>query len=263
MPGPTRWRTQMLVSHVLSAGKTTFKAIGDRASAVLSLVQHLAKTNPEVVFGDGEERTLDTPERRRFCRELAAEGIVLLKNEGGLLPLRAAQGKKYKVAVVGPNAKGTVISGGGSAALKPSYVVTPFAGLSETAPEGVEISYALGCYAHRYTPTVEKFIRTHDGQPGWTCDFYAYDEHTEERAAEPVATFVITDTRVKVNDFLPAGLGSTWGLELRAKFTPDMTGPYEFGLTVAGRARLFVDGKETIDNWTHQRKGEFFYGCVS
>jgi beta-glucosidase len=42
--------------------------------------------------------------------------------------------------------------------------------------------------------------------------------------------------------------------------TPDTTGPFEFGLAVAGRARLFVNGDELIDNWTHQRRGDFFYG---
>jgi beta-glucosidase len=260
MPGPPRWRTQSLVSHVLSAGKVSFDTINERAGSVLSLVQHLARTNPEVVYGDGEEGTLDTPERRQFCREIAAEGIVLLKNENGLLPLKPAPGKNMKVVVVGPNAKGTVISGGGSAALKPSYVITPFAGIGQMAPEGVEVSYALGCYAHKYTPTIEKLIRTHDGQPGWTCTFYGYDAETEERLPEPVASFVLTDTRVKVNDFVPAGLGSTWGFELRAKMTPDTTGPCELGLTVAGRARLYINGEESIDNWTHQRPGDFFYG---
>ena len=35
---------------------------------------------------------------------------------------------------------------------------------------------------------------------------------------------------------------------------------YELGLTVAGRGKLFVNGKLTVDNWTKQRPGEFFYG---
>jgi beta-glucosidase len=262
MPGPPRWRTHNLVSHVLSAGKLSFDTLNARVASVLSFVQHLAKISPEVVFGDGIERTRDSDERRQFCRQLAAEGIVLLRNEGSVLPLKPQEGKKIKVAVVGPNAKGSVISGGGSAALKPTYVVTPFVGLAEMAPEGVEVSYTVGCYAHKFLPTVEGLLQTHDGQPGWTCAFHAHKEGTEEPLPEPVATFVLTDTRVKLNDFLPPGLGATWNLELRAKMTPDTTGPFEFGLAVAGRARLFVDGKEVIDNWTRQRPGEFFYGYV-
>jgi beta-glucosidase len=65
---------------------------------------------------------------------------------------------------------------------------------------------------------------------------------------------------VKLNDFLPPGLGATWNIELTGQLRVPTTGPFEFGLAVAGRARLFVNGKEAIDNWTRQRPGEFFYG---
>ncbi|TFY64459.1 hypothetical protein EVJ58_g2606 [Rhodofomes roseus] len=40
----------------------------------------------------------------------------------------------------------------------------------------------------------------------------------------------------------------------------EKTATYELGLTVAGRGKLFVNGKLTVDNWTKQRPGEFFYG---
>lgn len=40
----------------------------------------------------------------------------------------------------------------------------------------------------------------------------------------------------------------------------DRAAPFEFGLTVAGRAKLYVNGELAIDNWTQQRGGEFFYG---
>ena len=52
-----------------------------------------------------------------------------------------------KIAIVGGNAKATVLSGGGSAVLKPSFFVTPFEGivsaLGEVAPD-VEITYSEG-----------------------------------------------------------------------------------------------------------------------
>ena len=146
MPGPPRWRTPMLVQHSLSAAKLSLPTLTERAAHMLRFVQKLAARNPDVVYGDGKERTRDSPEARAFCRKLAAEGMVLLRNEEGLLPLRTSEGKTLKVAVVGPNAKGYVISGGGSAALKASYVVTPYQGLEEGKPDGVELSYHVGCY---------------------------------------------------------------------------------------------------------------------
>ena len=144
MPGPSRWRTPLLVGHAMSAQKLHADTLSERAANMLAFVQRQARRNPEVVFGDGVERTRDTPEGRAFCRKLAAEGMVVLKNEQGVLPVKP--GKVKKVALIGPNMKDRVISGGGSAALKPSYVVTPFAGITENAPEGIEFKYEVGCY---------------------------------------------------------------------------------------------------------------------
>ena len=79
---------------------------------------------------------------------------------------------------------------------------------------------------------------------------------------DPVMEYVLQDTRVKLNDFLPSGLTDTWTIKLRGKLTMDKTADYDLGLTVAGRAKLFVNGKLTIDNWTKQRPGDFFYGYV-
>lgn len=146
MPGPPRWRTLLLVTHMLSSQKVLDSTLNERASTILSFVQHQARRNPEVVYGDGKERTRDSAETRAFTRRVAAEGMVVLKNEGPVLPLKPTKGKKLKVAIIGPNAKERVISGGGSAQLKASYVVTPYDGLIANAPDGVEFSYEVGCY---------------------------------------------------------------------------------------------------------------------
>ncbi|KAJ3480529.1 hypothetical protein NLI96_g8280 [Meripilus lineatus] len=47
---------------------------------------------------------------------------------------------------------------------------------------------------------------------------------------------------------------------MNGKLTMPKTASYELGLTVAGRAKLWVNGELVIDNWTRQRPGEFFYG---
>ncbi|TCD62616.1 hypothetical protein EIP91_006630 [Steccherinum ochraceum] len=257
MPGPPRWRTPLLVMHMLSSQKVLDATLDERVTNILSFVQRQAQRNPDVVYGDGEERTRDSPEIRSFARRLAADGIVLLKNNDQLLPLKGDKVKK--VAIIGPNAKERVISGGGSAALKASYVVTPYDGLIANAPEGVQFDYEVGCYAHKYLPTLENLLQTADGKPGWACSFYNHDQDGNPTGSS-LADFILTDTRVKLNDFLPAGLTPTWTIKLEGKLTVDKTAEYELGLTVAGRAKLFVNGKLTIDNWTKQTPGEFFYG---
>jgi beta-glucosidase len=144
MPGPPRWRTTTLINQSLSAQKLRAKDIETRAEKLLTFVQKLGKANPDVVYGDGVERSRDSPELRQFCRRLTSDTMVLLKNRDNVLPLRREKVKK--VALIGPHLKAAVISGGGSAALKPTYVVTPYDGITNGAPEGTKFSYALGCY---------------------------------------------------------------------------------------------------------------------
>lgn len=105
---------------------------------------------------------------------------------------------------------------------------------------------------------MEDKLATLDGKPGWEATFYDHDAMHQPR--KDVAKYVLNDTRVKLNDFLPTGLTPTWSMNLDGTLTLDHTGPFEFGLTVSGRAKLWVDGKLTIDNWTKQVPGDFFYG---
>jgi len=259
MPGPPRWRTPLLINHMLSSQKVLPSMLDKRVSTMLEFIQRQAQRNPEIVYGDGKERTRDTKEGREFCRRLAAEGMVVLRNEGNVLPIKPEQGRRKKVALIGPNMKERVISGGGSAALKPSYVVTPYEGIVSNAPDGIEFEYAVGCYAHKYTPTLERFLKTASGEPGWICSFYNHDAQ-DKPVDKPLAEFRLTDTRIRLNDFLPPGLTPNWTIKLRGLLTVDKTATYELGLTVAGRARLFLNGELKIDNWTRQRPGEFFYG---
>ena len=70
---------------------------------------------------------------------------MLLRNEHAILPLNPKELKK--VAIVGPNAKAIVLSGGGSAALKASFYVNPYEGIVKALKESgsdIEIGYSEG-----------------------------------------------------------------------------------------------------------------------
>ena len=75
-------------------------------------------------------------------RKVAAQTIVLLKNENDILPLKP-EGLK-KVAILGGNAKALVLSGGGSAALKSSYFISPYEGIVNALGSNVEVTYSEG-----------------------------------------------------------------------------------------------------------------------
>ncbi len=86
--------------------------------------------------------------------------------------------------------------------------------------------------AHKYLPTLENYLQTPRGEPGWLCTFYSHDEHGE--ISVPIQEYVLNDTRVKLNDFLPEGLTPTWSIKLEGKLNVPNTDLYELGLTVAG-----------------------------
>lgn len=96
----------------------------------------------QVLDGDGIERTDSSQEEKDLMRRLAAETIVLLKNDNSLLPLQPD--KLRKVAIIGGNARAIVLSGGGSAALKPSYFISPYDGIVNGLPPSVDVTYSEG-----------------------------------------------------------------------------------------------------------------------
>ena len=91
-------------------------------------VQHILQTLIAYGMLDKEQKDsripLDNPFSRQTALELACEGVVLLKNEDNLLPL------KGKTAVMGPNAN-LIPTGGGSGFVTPFSTVTVAQGLKD------------------------------------------------------------------------------------------------------------------------------------
>lgn len=99
---------------------------------------------------------------RQAAREVAREGLVLLKNRDGLLPLK----KQGRIAVIGPLAKSQRdVIGSWSAAGVPRQAVTVYQGLANAVGERATLLYAKGAnvsgdqaildYLNSYNPEVE------------------------------------------------------------------------------------------------------------
>lgn len=83
----------------------------------------------------------DCVEHRELVYESGLKGIILLKNQGAILPLNA---KVKSVALIGPNANQMAMDGHSSSAVIPSYTITPKQGL-ETLLGTNRVRYAKGC----------------------------------------------------------------------------------------------------------------------
>ncbi|KZO92433.1 glycoside hydrolase family 3 protein [Calocera viscosa TUFC12733] len=259
MPGTDGWRTSSKVLRSIEAKKLTLPVVKDRARAVLQLVQRCAAGAPEILDGDQKERTKDTEADKALMRKVAGNAVVLLKNEGGVLPLD--KGKIKTLAIVGPSAKAAYFAGGGSASLKASYVVTPFEGIVGALPGDVKVVFAEGCQGHRRAPPLTgRELITDDGRAGLDATFYHKRDASGNYTA-PVENFLLDNTDTLMNDSDIFFTSDEWYLVLRGKLRPqERKTTFRFGISVAGRAKLFVDGKLVIDNWTWQRRGDSFFG---
>ncbi len=83
-----------------------------------------------------------SPDSRLIALTAAREGIVLLKNEGNLLPLDRSKVKS--ILVIGPNAHPAVTGGGGSSRVHPFRSVSALEGLTQIAGSSVKVFYENG-----------------------------------------------------------------------------------------------------------------------
>ncbi len=248
MPGPTQWRGAAL-SHAVTSNKVRRHVLDERVRAVLKIVKEAAKSG---VAEDAKEGELDRPEDQRFLRRVAAESVVLLKNEKSILPFD----KSNTVAVIGPNAKVATYSGGGSASLLPYYAVTPFDGVSNQCES---VRFSQGAYSHKELPLLGKSLRTFGGRSDFM--FRAYNKPVDAPDRRLLDTLRLTDSYMFVMDYkVPNYTSSTYYVDVEGIFIPEEEGTYEFGLTVQGTGQLFIDGKLIVDNVHDQRPGTAFFG---
>ncbi len=126
MPGGSEYMEKKALAAV-RAGTLPERCVDDAARRVLKLALRAAEMRKEKASCDYEAH-------HALAGRAAAEGAVLLKNDGGLLPLRA----DVKLAAIGAMAKELRYQGAGSSHINPTRLSQPL----EHLPGAV---YAPGC----------------------------------------------------------------------------------------------------------------------
>lgn len=112
----------------------------------------LDKNKCSITVNEGRKTgSYNTLEHRQAVLEAARESIVLLKNDGGLLPLSGERMKK--LLVIGENAARLHANGGGSAEIKALYEISPLMGLKKLLGGNCEVAYAQGYYVPKKQET--------------------------------------------------------------------------------------------------------------
>lgn len=113
-------------------------------------------------------------------------------------------------------------------------------------------------------PSLDFDLFTEDGKRGWIGTWYKHEsDESMTVVEEPFSSGLVDETKIFISLSAPKGITRRWTLRLNGNLKPR---PYdcdfEFGMSAAGRAKLFIDGKLVIDSWTTQRRGEEFFGSA-
>lgn len=257
MPGPAKVLTPENVTRALEAGILDTEEIDRRARRIIELYR---KTLPA---RQGDPRfsppELDSPRHREIAQRVAEEAIVLLKNDGALLPLDRSKIKK--IAVVGPNASIARLGGGGSASVLAGIAISPLEGIRAAVGPDCEVVYSEGCAHGGEVPAIPDtfwFLDSECNQAGIQADYFSHE------AFDTDGTPVKSQTDAAVNfqwgwaaptDGAPRAL---YAIRWTGYIKPPRTGVYTLAVSAKeGIARVRINGEEKLDCWTQYDPGNF------
>ncbi len=244
MPGPPSFLGAKLAAAV-EEGQLDAAVVTDKARRIVRLAERTG-----VLGGTqaGDEREDDDPTRRALARELAAAGTVLLRNEGGALPIDSAS--VQRLALIGPNALDLQFGGGGSSRVTPLRTPSVVGQLRDRLP-GVDVVLEEGCRIDRGLPPVPTALLP----DGIAVDLVAPDDP----ATTVVATHLHQSTHFVFGEPAPGVNASALATRATATFVPDVSGVWDVGMSSIGAGRLYLDGALVADN-TDLAPGSRFFG---
>src|SRR6266850_6331393 len=167
MPAGVFMNRQTLLPAIRE-GKVTVATIDEK-------VRRILRTAIRFGWLDRDQTDLSIPRYNQQGRSAtlaaARESQVLLKNEGGLLPLK--KGNIRSIAIIGPDAYPAVPVGGGSARVEPFVATSMLEGLSNYLGAAVPIYYARGLPSLGEMADATSFsTEPVDGQPGLRAEYF-------------------------------------------------------------------------------------------
>ncbi|KAH6683612.1 thermostable beta-glucosidase B [Plectosphaerella plurivora] len=227
------------LAEAVKSGAVTQEELDARVLKMLELRNRIRASLKHVEAGESKINK----ETNEIAWELATGGLVLLKNEGGALPLDIAAAKTPKLAVIGEYAKDPVVTGGGSASSTPQYKV-PAIDLWRERVKGGEsnVKYAAGVRTRRIVPLAPTTkLVSKSGKPG--IDVVFFDDAVEgpvlEEQQEKAEVWMLGQFKDGVN--VP---GSR--LQITTNLTPETSGEHTLAVRCTGAFELFVNDKQVL-----------------
>jgi len=133
-PAARFWGPRLLAA--VTDGEVDSETLDEMVRRILRPMIGLGLVDRPVMVGP-----VPAEDHARTAREIAEQGIVLLKNAEGLLPLGP---HVRSIAVIGPEADNVSAAGAGSGFLRPLHEVSPLDGIRRRAGADVRVTHAPG-----------------------------------------------------------------------------------------------------------------------
>ncbi|CAI7569612.1 unnamed protein product [Penicillium crustosum] len=243
MPGPSIWRGKQLTQAV-AVRKVHEDTINASVRRLLHLINKTRDPGPPSPEGNG-----DTNESRALIRKVAADAIVLLKNEKNVLPLDKT--KKLKYGLIGEYFENPATGGGGSSETVPFYFNTPLDAFIE-AVGNENVTYEPGVYTRKWIPLIRSGLTIpNSNEPGLMLEWFSEDP-SEVKDTELLQSTTTTSTSMYFSQIAWDKVPACHFVRCTTTFTAPKSCKYRFALSVCGKARLFINGIERIDLWSTQ-----------
>ncbi|MDO6446774.1 glycoside hydrolase family 3 C-terminal domain-containing protein [Colwellia sp. 1_MG-2023] len=182
----------------------------------------------------------NTKAHQQAARKIAAEGVVLLKNEivGAKSVLPLDQKAIKNILVLGPNADKKHGTGGGSSEVKSLYEITPLAGLKEQLGEDVNIT-VMRARSSVLAPIASDYVasRHWTGTPAWNISYYQ-DAARQELMSE---SWIVDST------FTSKAQNNVEHITMKATIKPLKSGVHQLKLSAVGDFTLGIDDKSVLN----------------
>jgi beta-glucosidase len=183
---------------------------------------------------------------RATALEVARAGMVLLKNDKGLLPLDRARTRT--IALIGPNAYPAVPVAGGSAQVRPLAAVSFVQGLTDhlKGAATVLVNHGVPTLAEIFDST-EWVTAPSGGQPGLRAEYF--DDPKLAGAAALTRVDPHLNFAWDKPNFWPTGDRPQFSARWTGAYVAPTSGEYVFAAFTYGldQVRLYVDGKLLLD----------------
>jgi len=227
-------------------GSASGKAIDEATKNILRAKFRMGLFERPYVDPQVADALNDAAEHRQLAREAAREAIVLLKNEGNVLPLR----KDVKsVAVIGPNADVVKLGGYSGFGMK---TVSILEGIKARLPSGTTIYHEKGCDVGfaSLPPIPSEYLIPPGARAG---EHGLRGEYFTNKDVSGVPALVRIDKQISFewamgspDSTIPADVFS---VRWTGKLVPTVSGTYTLGVSTDDGVRLYIDGKLLVESW--------------